>query len=239
MMDRLLSRKILFLTLLLVAFAALLGFSLAHKTFFYDTLFHLQDAIKNGGELRAALLAYGYLAPLVYIAIQIMQVLIAPIPGEASGLLGGYLFGTMPSFIYSTIGLSIGSWLAFIIGRLLGDIIKKRLAGTKFYKKFNHLVEKGDFAIPFILFLFPGFPKDSLSYILGFSKMPIPAFLFVAIVGRIPGTLMLSMQGAEIYEGNYLKLLILLAISTAVTLPSVLYRKRLHAWLDKRSSNNQ
>ncbi|MCH7895737.1 MAG: VTT domain-containing protein [candidate division NC10 bacterium] len=49
----------------------------------------------------------------------------------------------------------------------------------------------------FFLFLIPGFPKDTLSYILGVSPIPLWAFFLVMTVGRMPGTWLLSIQGAK------------------------------------------
>lgn len=51
---------------------------------------------------------------VVFILLQIVQVVAAPIPGEATGLIGGYLYGPVLGTVYSTIGLTIGSWIAFV-----------------------------------------------------------------------------------------------------------------------------
>ena len=53
-----------------------------------------------------------------FIVLQILQVIAAPIPGEATGHIGGYLYGPILGTIYSTIGLTIGSWLAFMLPRV-------------------------------------------------------------------------------------------------------------------------
>src|SRR5437899_4889134 len=59
--------------------------------------------------MHAMLDRWGVLAPVVFIAIQALQVIIAPIPGEVTGLLGGFVFGQWLGFFYSTVGLTIGS----------------------------------------------------------------------------------------------------------------------------------
>jgi uncharacterized membrane protein YdjX (TVP38/TMEM64 family) len=94
-------------------------------------------------------------------------------------------------------------------------------------------VSRGDFVIPFLLFLLPGFPKDSLSYLLGLSLMPFKVFLFIAAVARMPGTLMLSLQGAKVYQAQYVELMFLLLASLAVSLPCYRYRKKLLALLTR------
>jgi uncharacterized membrane protein YdjX (TVP38/TMEM64 family) len=172
-------------------------------------------------------------------ALQTLQVLILPGPGEASSILGGYLFGAWAGFTYSTIALTLGSGLAFIVGHLFADAFRNRFAGTKVYRRFNHLVFKGDFAVPFILFLFPGFPKDSLSYLLGLSTMPFKVFIFIVAIARMPGTLVLSFEGTKVYEGNYFEFLLLLAFSAIVTVPCILYRKKILKKLTHFSSAQQ
>ncbi len=234
-MTRFLKSRIFYLVLILAGIGAITFYALQQDNLFGRVLAYLQNSRQHGEDIREAILAKGVFAPLIFISLQVLQVLIAPIPGEASGILGGYLFGAMPAFAYSTLGLTIGSMLAFVIGRLLSDLVRRRLEHAAFYKRFNHLVSKGDFAIPFILFLLPGFPKDSLAYLLGMSHMPMPVFLFITAVGRIPGTLLLSFQGAEIYQGNYLKFAILLAISALIAIPYAFYHKRILAWLTRYS----
>ncbi len=230
-MTSFLKSRIFYLVLILAGIGAITFYALQQDNLFGRVLSYLQNSRQHGEDIREAILAKGVFAPLIFISLQVLQVLIAPIPGEASGILGGYLFGALPAFAYSTLGLTIGSMLAFVIGRLLSDLVRRRLEHASFYKRFNHLVSKGDFAIPFILFLLPGFPKDSLAYLLGMSHMPMPVFLFITAVGRIPGTLLLSFQGAEIYQGNYLKFAILLAISALIAIPYAFYHKRILAWL--------
>jgi uncharacterized membrane protein YdjX (TVP38/TMEM64 family) len=199
-------------------------------------LFNLEEVMTNGTRARETILSFGVLAPLMFMILQILQVLFAPVPGEATGILGGYLFGAWPSFIYSSIALAVGSALAFTIGHLFADAFRNRFSKTKIYRRFNHLVFKGDFVIPFVLFLFPGFPKDSLSYLLGLSTMPFKVFIFIASIARMPGTLLLSFEGAQVYERNYLELLLLLVFSALVALPCYLYRRQILKKLTHYSS---
>jgi uncharacterized membrane protein YdjX (TVP38/TMEM64 family) len=204
-----------------------------------QVLFHLEDVLNNGTKARESILSYSFLAPLIFMGLQILQVLFAPVPGEATGILGGYLFGAWPSFIYSSIALAVGSALAFLIGHLFADAFRNLFSKTNVYRKFNHLVFKGDFVIPFVLFLFPGFPKDSLSYLLGLSSMPFKVFIFIASIARMPGTLVLSFEGAQVYAGNYLELLLLLVFSAIVTLPCIFYRRQILEKLTHFSSAQQ
>lgn len=230
-MARTRKRDLLYLFLIITGIAGALIFIFQKDQLLYDLFFQLQEFNGIANKFRETILSYGVLAPLIFVAIQVLQVVLAPIPGEASGVLGGYLFGSWPGFAYSTVGLTLGSWIAFGIGRLFDDLIRTKLHETKIYHRFDHLVSKGGFIIPFILFLFPGFPKDSLSYLLGLSTMPLPVFLFLTTVGRMPGTLMLSIQGADVFQGNYLRLAVLLLISVLVAVPFYIYHDQILKFL--------
>ncbi len=60
--------------------------------------------------------SFGVWSPVVFIGIQIFQVVFSPIPGELTGFLGGYIYGFWVATLYSTVGLSLGSSL-----RVCGD----------------------------------------------------------------------------------------------------------------------
>jgi uncharacterized membrane protein YdjX (TVP38/TMEM64 family) len=225
-MPRLSPRQTVLALVVILALGVLVLF-LSRDDLLFRIIAQLRDFKAQSDTLRAEILSYGTNAPLFFMAVQIFQVVFAPIPGEASGLVGGYLFGTWPCFVYSTIGLTIGSAIAFGGGRLLSSFFTEKFQHTRFYEKFNHLVNRGDYLIPFVLFIFPGFPKDSLSYLLGMSVMPFPVFMFVTTVGRMPGTLLLSANGAEAYNGNYLRLVVLLIFSAAMVVPPMIYRHKM------------
>ena len=231
-------RQTVLAIIVLLALGSLLFF-LNHDDLIFRMTGHLRDIKAQSDVLREEILSHGAYAPVFFIAVQIFQVIFAPIPGEASGLVGGYLFGTWPCFVYSSIGLSIGSAIAFGGGRLLGSFFTERFRHREIYKRFNHLVSRGDYLIPFILFIFPGFPKDSLSYLLGMSAMPFPVFMFITTVGRMPGTLLLSANGAEAYNGDYTRLAILVIFSGLIVIPPMIYRhKMLEALQRWRAKHN-
>ena len=83
----------------------------------------------------------------------------------------------------------------------------------------------------FLLFLIPGFPKDYLSYLLGLSRMKLSTFLAVSIIGRIPGTYLLTIQGAKFRNQEYYTVAILTAICAAILLLAYLYRNQIYHWI--------
>ena len=110
--------------------------------------------------LKHTLREWGILAPVIFVGMQALQVIIAPIPGEVTGILGGYLFGEWMGLFYSTIGLTVGSLTAFAVGRWLGDHYVQRLVSPEIWRKLGFIVEAEGAIICFVIFLIPGLPKD-------------------------------------------------------------------------------
>jgi uncharacterized membrane protein YdjX (TVP38/TMEM64 family) len=165
--------------------------------------------------------------------LQILQVIIAPIPGGAIEFLGGYIFGVKTGFIYSMIGLILGSWLAFSLARIFEKVVVEKFVSREIRKKFDYLIGHEGTILSFLLFLIPGFPKDALCYILGLTPMHVATFLVISTIGRIPGTLMANLEGARAFDQKYKILLILLGISALVILVFYIYHEEIHEWIKK------
>jgi uncharacterized membrane protein YdjX (TVP38/TMEM64 family) len=182
-------------------------------------------------RMNAFVASFGDYGPLAFIALQILQVLFAPIPGELTGFIGGYIFGTVPGFFYSTAGLSLGSLFAFLIARRFGLPFIRRFIGQETMGKFDYLMEHQGAFFSFIFFLIPGLPKDYFCYLLGLSPMHILTFFIISFVGRIPGTLLLSLQGQAIRSENYRAFFVVLGLALFFIVLAVIYRDRVEGWL--------
>jgi uncharacterized membrane protein YdjX (TVP38/TMEM64 family) len=189
--------------------------------------------LADNEKIQAFISSFDHLAPLIFIAVQILQVLLAPFPGEATGFAGGYLFGTIGGFIYSSIGLVIGSVINFLIGRLLGKRYIRKVIPDIHLERFDNFVKHQGIWVLFVLFLFPGFPKDYLCLFLGFSALPIRVFIILTAIGRMPGTFILSLQGASLFEKNYAVFALLLGFCLLMGFVAYRYREKLYGWIDR------
>jgi len=184
--------------------------------------------------LKKTLREWGVLAPVIFIALQALQVVFSPIPGEATGILGGYLFGQWLGLLYSTIGLTVGSIVAFAIGRWLGAHYVKNLVSAETWNRLGFIVEAEGAVLCFIVYLIPGLPKDIVCYLFGVSPMPLWVFAVISGLGRIPGTWVLSAQGAHTAAGDYMQAILVTAVAVALALPLYYYRHRIMVWLHGR-----
>lgn len=191
------------------------------------------DVFQSRDHLRIYVESWGALAPVVFSLIQALQVVIAPVPGELTGAVGGFLFGTLPNILYSTIGLTVGSIMAFLAARIVGLPLVKLAVSDELLEKFHFLTERRGALLTLVLFSIPGFPKDMLCYVLGISPMNFWMFVAVCTVGRIPGTVMLSMCGCAVYDEDWTLLASVTITALLLLLVSFLYRDRIQHWVRK------
>lgn len=215
------------LTLRILSLSLLIALS-TYILFHYD--FYL--LFKDRHRLLNFIRSYPY-DQLIFIAVQIIQVVAAPIPGELTGLIGGILYGPFWGTIYSTIGLTLGSWAAFMLARFFGEPLLEKVVKKEVFEKFDHFMEHKGLLVSFLLFLIPGFPKDYLCYIMGVSRIPTGTFIVISTAGRIFGTIMLSITGSFASNGQYKFLTIILLIGAAFFVIAYYYHNKLIEILKK------
>ena len=196
----------------------------------YYNLFTDREAVKN------FITSFGLAAPLVFMTIQVLQVILAPIPGEVTGFIGGFLFGAAKGFLLSSIALTLGSWLNFVIGRFLGKRYVRKLVPGDVLERFDRVVKHQGVIVSFILFIIPGFPKDYLCLFLGLSTIPLKILILLAAVGRMPGTLLLSLQGAFVFKENYWLFALIFCLCLAAAYLGYRYREAVYGWVEKLNS---
>jgi uncharacterized membrane protein YdjX (TVP38/TMEM64 family) len=147
--------------------------------------------------IRTFVSQFGIFAPLAFIVLQILQVIITPFSHYAVSIAGGFIFGAWQGFIYNWIGRVIGTAIAFYLGRYLGRKILKHIVKEETVKKYDYFFEKGKVLL-FLAYFLPLFPDDELSYLAGFSAMSPKIFLPLMAIGHISGSLSLAYLGSGI-----------------------------------------
>lgn len=200
--------------------------------------FDLFSFFNDREKIAQFILSYPY-DELIFISLQIVQVVAAPVPGELTGLIGGYLYGPIWGTIYSTIGLTLGSWIAFFLARLFGMPLLEKAVKREVIEKFDHFMEHKGILVSLLLFLIPGFPKDYLCYIMGVSRMPTWIFLIVCTAGRLLGTTMLSITGSSVRHEQYLLLACIAGVGIAFFVAAWYFRDNLLEVLKKKKKEEQ
>lgn len=161
----------------------------------------LMRLLSNRDELVQVMSNLGPWAPFLYITLQIAQVVVAPIPGQIVGGVGGFLFGHW-GILWTTIGSLVGFWLVFAIARHFGRPLIEKIFKKPAVDKFDFIINaKGASFIIFAIFLLPGFPDDLVCYIAGLTKLPMKNLMLISILGRFPTIVITNYIGMGI-SGN-------------------------------------
>ncbi len=213
--------------LLLVLLIALVGLGVAFYGPLKDFTWRVTEFLLDVEGARAYILEHQPYSIFYFIGLQVLQVIISPIPGEVSCFLGGLVFGWALGFLYSCIGLTIGSLVNVSVGRAFERVFLEKIIPVRVLDRFEARAKKWGLLSVFILFLFPGAPKDTLCFLFGLTRIPIIPFLLVSSVARMPGTLVLNLQGAKVIEGDWTFFIILTVTGIAVAVPALIFKERI------------
>lgn len=211
------------------------------------------DKIQSVEELRRYVASFGGLADIIYIVMNVLQVVVLPIPGFVAIATGVALFGPLKATIYSFIGILIGSLIGFFIGKYLGYKVVKWLVGKETLDKWLNAVKNKDRIVLTFMFLFPLFPDDVLCFVAGLSSMSTPYFIIMIIICRLISSVVTSysLNGSLIPYNTTWGIIvwaIIIAVTVAVTI--LLYKhgdkieKKVTSYLrkkfkgDKNGKNN-
>ena len=176
----------------------------------------------------------GPIGILVFLLIQILQVVIAIIPGEPVELAAGMLYGVWGGLAVCLAGILIGSVGIFTLVRRLGKPFVQKILDEETVKKYDflHDAQKLDTLI-FLMFLIPGTPKDALTYLCPLTDIRPSHFLLLSTLARVPSVISSTFAGANFADGNWLGSLIVLLITSLVGLLGIRYEKLLTQKLNR------
>ena len=122
--------------------------------------------------------------PVVYTVLQFLQVVVLPIPSVVSTLAGVALFGAFQTMVYSLIGVLLGSFTAFFVGRKLGNTAVSWMIGEETMNKWQNKIKGKDYLLLTLMFILPVFPDDVVCSVAGLSTMTLRYFAFMIIFSR-------------------------------------------------------
>lgn len=207
------------IALLIIAVAALIIYLIL------DVALHgpLMTLLSNREQLVASVESFGPFAPLLYILLQVTQTVVAPIPGQIVGSVGGFLFGPW-GILWTTIGTIIGCWLVFKLARHFGRPLLEKIFKKSIVDKFDFILDsKSTSLVLFAIFLLPGFPDDVVCYIAGLTKLPIRRLVILVALGRLPTIVMTNYIGAGITEN--LPMVVTVAVLSVLVLGLVVWQR--------------
>ena len=218
-------------------FLLVLGAAVTAVVIFREPLWEI---FRNPEGLRRWVSSFGSLAPLVFMALQALQVVIFVIPGEVPQIAGGYLFGVWQGALLSVAGIGLGSSIGFALARLLGLPFVESLFGAQRIGRLRGLADSGRARIVFfLLFVIPGIPKDVLCYVAGLSAMRFPGFFLISMLGRLPGILGSAIMGDAAASEKWLLAGIVAGVAVLLFAVGYLLRERITGWVERLSGRSR
>ena len=173
--------------------------------------------ITDAEALRTWLDQFGIFAPIVFIGIQALQVIVAPIPGQVVALVAGYLFGSLWGTVYSLTGVLIGSAVAFSLSKRYGRSFVESVIHEDVIERFDGFVDTVGIPGLFAFVIIPGLPDDAICFLSGLTKWSLPTFIGVIAVGRLPAYVLTVYAGGELASGRFLSAMALVALVVAAS----------------------
>lgn len=161
--------------------ASILGLLLAVAVCIY---FYRMGIFTKPDAMQQYMAKQGAWAPLVFIIIQIVQVVIPIIPGGVSLAAGVVIFGPWFGFAYNYIGICIGSIINFLLSRHFGRPFVEAVISERLFKKYIGWLDKGkrfDTLFAWAIFL-PVAPDDFLCMLAGISKMSFKKYVLIILL---------------------------------------------------------
>lgn len=170
--------------------------SIGFSIYFILLKLNIISVFSSVSGLRDYILSTKEMGVFVYILIQATQVVFLPIPAAVICIAGSLIYGPFVGGVYCSIGVLIGSFLSFFIGKTCGYRVVSWVVGKDNCDKYSKIIRKrGSFFLG-IAFLLPMFPDDILCLIAGITDMSWMSFAWVTILTRPIGVICMSYFGS-------------------------------------------
>jgi uncharacterized membrane protein YdjX (TVP38/TMEM64 family) len=165
-------------------------------------------------ELQRWVEGFGVLAPAVFVLLQAVQVVVAPIPGQVVALVAGYLFGSVAGTVYSLVGVLAGSAIAFSLADRYGRGFVEELLDDAVVDRFDRFVDRVGVPGLIAFVAVPGLPDDAICFLAGITNWRLRTFMFAITVGRLPAYVLTVYAGGKLASGRFVgAMAILVAVS--------------------------
>lgn len=155
----------------------------------------LRPLLTTTAVAREAFLALGAWAPLAFILLDALQIVVAPLPGYPIYVAAGYVFGPWAGGLYATLGMALGGWAAATLARVFGRPLVARLVGEENLRHWEHMVHADSRWTWAVAMLAP--TGDIPFHLAGLSSLPVWEIVVLGVSVRGPAVFLLAALGAN------------------------------------------
>lgn len=174
--------------------------------------------VQEPERFRAWVDAQGVMAPIAFIGMLILQIVVAVIPGEPLEIAAGYAFGAVEGTLLCMLGAFIGRVAVFLLVRRFGTRAVEVFFPLEKLNELKFLQNKRRMTLwVFFLFFLPGTPKDVLCYIVGLTDLPLRSWLIISAIAPFPSIVTSTIGGDALGMGNYTFAIIVFAVTLIIS----------------------
>ena len=212
-------KKILIIAVMALLFAAFTAIAIVVGV-------PLARSAQSPEHFREWIESLGLWGDFAYMALVMLQVVVAIIPGEPVEILGGYAFGALHGTMLYLIGAFAGSVIVFLLVRKFGKTAVEVFFPREKTESLKILQTSPKRTLIFaLIFTVPGTPKDLLAYFAGLTDIKLSAWLLISFFGRIPAALTSTIGGSALGDGKYSSALLALIVTAFLSLAGFLVYK--------------
>lgn len=199
-------------------------------------LVRLMSTQEGQAKITQKIQDFGVFAPLLFLLLQVLQVVIAVIPGGPVPIIGGVLFGKWGALALCLAGFFLGTVLVYYLVQWIGRPLVDKFVSPEHFEKFAFLQDSKRLdALILLVFFLPGLPKDVLTYLVSFDSKIKPMRLFIlTTLGRTPATILTVFVGESIWDGNYKLTLILVGVMIVMAVLGFFVKRQVEKHAEKR-----
>ena len=190
----------------------------------------IMDLFAEGGVNRLVqkVQQAGSWGVLCLLGLQLLQVIVAFIPGEVVQVAAGLMYGPALGALIIVVGAALSSAIVYIMVHKLGAPFVQKMVPEKYMNQIQKFEESNKFeVIVFILFFLPGMPKDAFTYLLPLTRMKLAPFLIITTLARTPGIVASTYATAGFVNGNIVEAVIIVAVVVIIALVGIIFQKQI------------
>lgn len=169
-------------------------------------------------RFRAWVDEQGVLAPIAFLGMLILQIVVAAIPGEPLEIAAGYAFGALEGTLLCLFGAFLGRVAVFLLVRRFGTRAVDVFFPLEKLNTLSFLQNKKRLTLwVFFLFFLPGTPKDLLCYVVGLTDLPLKSWLLICAIAPFPSIVTSTIGGDALGMGNYMFALMVFIVTMAIS----------------------
>ena len=158
------------------------------------------ERIGSVEELRELIDEAGAFAGIVFFLLQMLTVIVAPIPSNVTMMAGALALGFWPAMLLGIAAIWLGSLIMFMLARRLGQRAVQGFIDRSVMEKYLPVIEEKQDMFLFLTLLFPFFPDDMLCILAGLTSMPTGRFAVIMLLARPWGLIFAALLGSGAFS---------------------------------------